>query len=247
MLINVIFAIFFGLAFGSYATMAQYRIPNNRPWSAINLMEGDKIHCPGCKKQLHFKYWCPVIGFLRTGGKCVYCGMKVSPLYLFTELSIMMLSVLNVLLYGFEQQYLPMQLFGSCIAVLAVIEIEHRKVPEKILMTMLLAAIMIRMMSMQDINTLVLSGMLAIAAGAILRVGYAKLTGKNEFSVDYVKLFAISGILFPLPVFAAFVMLAVILILITFLFHKTNPPYALPIISAYFVTLYAHAFFPPLF
>jgi prepilin signal peptidase PulO-like enzyme (type II secretory pathway) len=239
--INIIFAAFFGLFFGSYATMAQYRIPNNRPWSSINLMEGDKIHCPGCKKQLHFKYWCPIFGYLRTRGKCVYCGIKVNPLYLFTELSITLLSVVNVLLYGFEHYYIPMQLFGSCMIVLAVIEIEHRKLPHTILMTMLLAVIIARMMSEQDINMLVLSGMLAVAIGSVFRIAYAKLTRKNEFSVDYVKLFALSGILFPLPQFAFFAVIALILILITFLAARKDilpPPYALPLIASYFIACY---------
>jgi leader peptidase (prepilin peptidase)/N-methyltransferase len=240
-LINIIFAIFFGLAFGSYATMAQYRIPHNRPWSSINLMEGDKIHCPNCKNQLHFKYWCPVFGYVRSRGKCVYCGMKVNPLYLFTELSITILSVVNVLLYGFEQHYIPMQLFGSCMMVLAVIEIEHRKIPDSILMTMLLAAIIIRMITVQDINMLVLSGMLAVAVGSIIRVLYAKITQRNHFSVAYVKLLAIGGILLPFPQFLLFTAITLILLGITAYSswkRPSTPPYALPIIAAYVIVLY---------
>ena len=243
-IINVIFAIIFGLAFGSYATMAQYRLPNNRPWSSINLMEGDKIHCPGCKTQLHFKYWCPIIGFIRTFGKCIYCGMRVNRLYLVTEVGITTLSVANVLLYSFYSYYIPMQIFGSCMVVLAVIEIEYRKVPQPILMTMLLAAIMIRMMTMHDINMLVMEGMLAVAIGAILRVISAKLTGKNEFLVDYVKLFGLSGILFPWPALVVFSIIATVMIVITYIvsrLRKTSPPYALPLIAAYFIVLYGYA------
>jgi prepilin signal peptidase PulO-like enzyme (type II secretory pathway) len=97
-----ILVIIFGLGFGSFATMAVYRIPNNIPWIS------EKPFCPKCKHELYFRDYFSVLSFVINKGICRFCHNKIdfSLAYLITELLILIYLLINYYLFGFTDAFI---------------------------------------------------------------------------------------------------------------------------------------------
>lgn len=72
-----IFAI--GTLFGSFFTLAVYRIP-----LGLDITH-EHSFCPNCNNKLQFRDLIPVLSYIMLGGKCRYCGQKVRSRYLILE------------------------------------------------------------------------------------------------------------------------------------------------------------------
>ena len=94
----IIFAI--GITFGSFYTLAVYRIPKGQ----------DIVHthsyCPNCKHKLGFWDLIPVFSYIFLGGKCRYCKQKIRPRYLILEVLSGTTFVIVALLMKFDIYYL---------------------------------------------------------------------------------------------------------------------------------------------
>ena len=84
----------FGLIFGSFLNCMAIRITKKEDW-----VRG-RSHCPECGHILLAKDLVPVISFLSTGGKCRYCGKKISARYPITELTFGILVVFMYVAYA---------------------------------------------------------------------------------------------------------------------------------------------------
>ncbi len=89
------FIFIMGTLFGSFFTLAVYRIP----------LGEDIIYkhsfCPNCKAKLKFKDLIPIVSYLALGGKCSYCGEKIRIRYLLLEI----LSGLVFVLFAFSFKF----------------------------------------------------------------------------------------------------------------------------------------------
>ncbi len=65
-----------GTVFGSFSTLAIYRIPQKK-----KNITTDRSFCPNCKHKLGFLDLIPVWSYILLGGKCRYCGKKISSSY----------------------------------------------------------------------------------------------------------------------------------------------------------------------
>ena len=77
-----LYAIIFimGTVFGSFYTLAVYRIPRN-----IDIIKKHS-YCPNCNHKLGFFELIPVLSYILLGGKCKYCKQKIRPRYLILEI-----------------------------------------------------------------------------------------------------------------------------------------------------------------
>ena len=73
----VIFMI--GTLFGSFFTLAVYRIPLGKD------ITHERSFCPNCNHKLSFLDMIPILSYLFLGGKCRYCKQKIRPRYLLLE------------------------------------------------------------------------------------------------------------------------------------------------------------------
>lgn len=64
-----------GTLFGSFFTLATYRLPRKQ-----DIMV-KRSYCPGCKHELGFFDLIPVLSYVFLGGKCRYCKEKISIRY----------------------------------------------------------------------------------------------------------------------------------------------------------------------
>ena len=78
--IFILFCIFIiGALFGSFFSLATYRIPRHEDIIAT------RSYCPNCKHKLSFFDLFPVISYITHLGKCKYCKDKISPRYILLE------------------------------------------------------------------------------------------------------------------------------------------------------------------
>ena len=79
---NIVFYLFIfamGSLFGSFLTLATYRIPLHKD------ITHERSYCPNCKHKLSFFDLIPILSYLFLGGKCRYCKKGIKIRYLFFE------------------------------------------------------------------------------------------------------------------------------------------------------------------
>ena len=78
----IIYIIIFliGIVFGSFYTLAVYRIPKGQD------ITHTRSYCPKCNHRLSFLDLIPVFSYVFLGGKCRYCKDKIRPRYFIIEL-----------------------------------------------------------------------------------------------------------------------------------------------------------------
>ena len=74
------FIFIIGTLFGSFFTLAVYRIPIKQ-----SIMHG-RSYCPKCNHRLEFLDLIPVLSYIFLGGKCRYCKEKIRARYIALEL-----------------------------------------------------------------------------------------------------------------------------------------------------------------
>lgn len=125
-----------GILFGSFYTLAVYRIPNKE----------DIIHthsyCPNCNAKLGFFELIPILSYIFLRGKCKHCGEKIRIRYLFLEVLSGITFVLVALglhldIYSLNLSCILSLIFAylyiTCIFIIAGIDLEKRKIQKNVL------------------------------------------------------------------------------------------------------------------
>ncbi len=126
-----------GTVFGSFSTLAIYRIPQKKNITT------DRSFCPNCKHKLGFLDLIPVWSYILLGGKCRYCRKKISSSYFFIEIlmglaslgiflsinpSIQNLSVLTL------TEYLYLMIFATTLVIIAGIDRNKKQINKPIIL-----------------------------------------------------------------------------------------------------------------
>lgn len=69
-----------GTLFGSFFTLAVYRIPLKKD------ITHERSFCPNCNHKLSFFDMIPILSYICLGGKCRYCKQKIRPRYFLLEI-----------------------------------------------------------------------------------------------------------------------------------------------------------------
>lgn len=120
----IIFAIVLGLLVGSFLNVLIVRIP-----------EGESIvypasHCVSCKHKLSAIDLIPVISYIFLGGKCRYCGCRISPRYAVVEILMAVLAACSYSAYEISVEFVVSFVFQAILIVVAVIDLEHKIIPD---------------------------------------------------------------------------------------------------------------------
>ncbi|MGN1326940.1 MAG: prepilin peptidase, partial [Clostridia bacterium] len=75
-----IYIFLIGIVFGSFFTLAVYRIPEGK-----NITH-ERSYCPNCKHKLSFLDMIPLFSYIFLKGRCRYCKEKIRPRYFLLEL-----------------------------------------------------------------------------------------------------------------------------------------------------------------
>lgn len=100
--IHLVWSIFIfvtGLMFGSFFTLATYRIPRK-----LDIVKS-RSFCPNCKHKLGFFDCFPILSYVSTIGRCRYCRKPISIRYPIIELASGFAFLIPYLFFGFSWQF----------------------------------------------------------------------------------------------------------------------------------------------
>jgi leader peptidase (prepilin peptidase)/N-methyltransferase len=121
----------FGLVIGSFLNVVAYRLPRGESLVA------PPSHCPGCNTPI--KPWdnVPLLSWIFLRGRCRSCSERISPRYPLVELITAVLFAGLALSRGIVNDDLVALLpFAAMLIAVADIDLEHRIVPNRILLPM---------------------------------------------------------------------------------------------------------------
>ncbi len=175
--------IILALGWGSFATMAVYRLAHNEPWI------GRKPYCTSCNHILTFIDYISLLSFFLYRGKCRYCGAgyEYYKVYFVTELSILLYFLLNFFINHFNQIFIINTGIFIPAAIWSIIYYNEKINSEKMLLAMFFFAALLRVYVDQDIFNLIYGVLLASITALFLRHSYYLLTGKFKKSLDYLE------------------------------------------------------------
>ena len=118
-----------GVVFGSFFTLAVYRIPRKENIVYV------RSHCTTCGHKLNFCDLIPVFSYIFLGGKCRYCGEKIRIRYLLLEVFSGIVFLTLALTNGLENIiYLVFAyLFMAGMFIIAGIDKENYKIPNGVI------------------------------------------------------------------------------------------------------------------
>ncbi len=126
-----------GTVFGSFFTLAVYRLPKKQDITHTH------SYCPNCSHKLGFLDLIPVFSYIFLLGRCRYCKEKIRPRYLVIELLSGFIFVIVAYLMNISVQNLKltvlaegafMALYLCFIFIMAGIDKENRKIEKSISM-----------------------------------------------------------------------------------------------------------------
>lgn len=124
-LIFSVAAVIFGLIFGSFYNVVIFRVPKK-----ISLINPKRSFCPVCKHQLAWKDNIPILSYIFLGGKCRYCGTKISPIYPVIEASTAMMFLISVFLTSNVWSMLSLWILFSGGIIITAIDLQSMMIPD---------------------------------------------------------------------------------------------------------------------
>jgi leader peptidase (prepilin peptidase)/N-methyltransferase len=127
------FAVLLGLAMGSFVTVLVHRVPRKESIVA------PRSRCPACGAEIRSRDNIPVLSYLLLLGRCRACGARISPGYPLLEVATAGLFAGAALWFDSTYTALVMALFFMVLLAIAVIDVSHRIVPNRIVYPSLVA------------------------------------------------------------------------------------------------------------
>ena len=116
----------YGIVIGSFVNVCIYRIPNKES------VAKSRSHCMACGHVLAWYDLFPLFSWLFLGGKCRYCGAKISKQYPLVELINGIGYVWIYYVYGISSECILYCLTFSALTALTVIDWRTYEIPEQI-------------------------------------------------------------------------------------------------------------------
>jgi len=137
----VLAAVLFGLVVGSFLNVVIYRVPRRESvvWPAS--------HCPHCGEPIRPKDNIPLISYLLLRGRCRNCKEPISARYPAVEVTTGLLFGAAAYEFGPSLTLLPALVLISALISLAVIDLEHRLLPNVIVGPAALAGLILSILA----------------------------------------------------------------------------------------------------
>ena len=133
-----------GITFGSFYTLAVYRIPKKQDITHTH------SYCPNCNHKLGALELVPIFSYIFQGGKCKHCKEKISVFYPIFEFITGVLFVLSYL--SFKDVYpeilniLYALLFVSSMVIIMVSDIKYMIIPDEVLIFFSIITIIVKLL-----------------------------------------------------------------------------------------------------
>src|SRR5215213_8477161 len=137
----VIVAFLFGMVVGSFLNVVIHRVPRHESivWPAS--------HCPHCGESIRPRDNLPLISYLLLRGRCRNCKEPISARYPAVEALTGLLFGAAAYEFGVSLELLPALILISTLFALAVIDVEHRLLPNVIVGPAALAGLVLSILA----------------------------------------------------------------------------------------------------
>lgn len=136
--IELLFVVFVGLAFGSFATALYYRIPRNIPWAMASGGEKkqklERSCCPSCSHPLNARDLIPVLSWIIARGECRYCKAKIPFDYIAIECLTLIICLLVYTAYGLSLNFYFLALATPFLVTLLLIDLKYMILPNQLVL-----------------------------------------------------------------------------------------------------------------
>lgn len=191
--------ILLGVCFGSFATMASYRLPRE-----LSILTRSSF-CLHCQAKLSLRDLVPVISWLTAGGKCRHCKTKISWRYPLVEIACAAMFAAIFFTFGLTLQALILMLFSCALLVMVVADLETQLIPDEIHLFLIPLGISYHFVMNGSASDIMLSTLIAGSIGLFLHYGYYWLRGFHGLGFGDVKFLFVAGLwlgtVAPLPAF----------------------------------------------
>ncbi len=194
-----VFAVLFGLIWGSFLNVVIYRVP--RHLSVVS----PPSHCPACGKPIRPWDNVPVLGWLVLRGKARCCGVPVSPRYPLVEAigGLLSLAILEVIVFRLSPLTPAPRAMAVYVADLALalglvagafIDLEHMYLPDSITLGgALLGVATASLRSMRFVDALLGAAVGFVIVWLPFGVIYRRLRGRVGMGLGDAKLLMLAG------------------------------------------------------
>jgi leader peptidase (prepilin peptidase) / N-methyltransferase len=173
-----------GAAVGSFLNVLAYRLPRGESLVA------PRSRCPACGVQIAAHDNVPVVSWIVLGGRCRSCHGRISPQYPLVEALTGALFAAVAVQTDMSAELLPGLAFMTLLVAVAAIDIEHRIIPNKLLVPGAAAAL--ALWGLVDPSRLPENLIAAVCAGGFFLL--AALAYPAGMGMGDVKLAAVMGL-----------------------------------------------------
>jgi leader peptidase (prepilin peptidase)/N-methyltransferase len=202
MMVLPIAAVFLGLVFGSFVTALTYRLPRGE-----SVAHG-RSRCPKCGHTLAAQDLVPIFSWLIGRGGCRYCRAPISPRYPVIEaLSVALFTTTAFLLRDPIHLALALAAVPPLLA-LGVIDFEHQRVPDVLVMVLVPLALTWRWFGDGAIGLGLLAAVLTLVVVVAIGFLFRGATGESGMGLGDAKLISLAALAFSPFVFFVFLAIA---------------------------------------
>lgn len=150
---------------------------------AYRMVKGGSVvkgrsHCDECGHVLRVPDLIPIISYISTGGRCRYCGKKISKTCIYGEIVLAGLFMISTLCFNLKQELIIVNVFICILYVITLTDLYERIIPDRCIVT----AIILRIIYFLCTEGFELRGLLGIIGnGLIVAVPIFILTLIMEF------------------------------------------------------------------
>ncbi len=200
--VYLVISFLLGLVFGSFVTMASYRIPRGEDIFI------KRSYCTNCHHKLGIIDLFPLFSFLLFNGRCHYCKVNISARYPIIELITAILFVTSLLVTNDIFIIINIWLIIVVLMIISVIDLEHYIIPDSLQISLLILAIIFAKFNHYDLIQTIINFFVTFAIGLIFHYGYKLIRKKEGLGFGDVKFFAVAGLFMPLTMFPTFLFIA---------------------------------------
>ena len=182
-----------GSVFGSFLNCVADRIYHNIPW-----WKGRSV-CDNCGHKLGILDLFPVFSYLILGGKCRYCGKKVSIKYFLSELLLGSIFVIYLLIHGVLDLLLLRDLGLICILYgLSLCDLNNYEIPDGFIILGIVWWLIFFLLGYGELVDSLLGGFIVGGMLLVLSLIMDKILKKESLGGGDIKLFFMIGLYFGL-------------------------------------------------
>lgn len=204
-----LFILLTGLSFGSFITLASYRLPREED---IVLKPS---RCPNCDTTLKIPDLFPLFSWLRTHGSCRHCNVPIHWRYPLTELITALSFFMIYLQWGFTPECLILCLMATALLIMIVVDFEHYIIPDAVHLWLLPLGMVWHVWLGHSWEVPVYGFLLGAAIGLTLHHGFRWIRKKEGLGFGDVKFLAVAGLWLGLTPMVPFLFYSGILGVIT--------------------------------